>query len=393
MSNDLLAALKLEWKKEWEEIMNWWTNHVSNPNGDFYGKVNIHNQPDTKAEKGLVLFARLLYTYSNAAIHLNKEYKLYADKAYQSLEEQFLDKKNQGYYWSVDINRNPFDTTKKTYGQAFVLYALVAYYELTNDMVVLNKAVDLFHTIENKTTDKTFGGYIEAFGQEWQSIDDIRLSDKDENLPKSMNTHLHVMEAYTALYKVQRNAEVKAALIKLIHYFLQYIICNKTYHLHLFFTMDWKVASSIWSYGHDIETSWLLIKAIEFIDDKSLVEQVKNISIKMLDASLEGLDHDGGLMYELDYQKNHLQKEKHWWPQAEAMVGCLVGYKTSNNIEYLGTVNKIWTYIQQNIKDNQNGEWYWGRGEAQEILHPDEKAGFWKCPYHNGRALMVLTSF
>lgn len=383
--------LKTEFENELNSILSWWSRFMPDAAAGFYGKVDIHNNVDASAERGLVLYSRLLYTFSKAAYYLKEEkYSSLADKAYNYLRNHFYDQENQGYYWSVDADGTPKDTIKKTYGQSFVIYSFCAYYDLNQQQEVLEHAIDLFHTIESKTKDPQFGGYIEAFAKDWQPVDDIRLSDKDANLPKSMNTHLHVLEAYTALYKSSKETSVGTALAVLINLFIQHIVCHRSYHLHLFFTLNWTVASSIWSYGHDIEASWLLIKAADAYGDAGMQKDIYAVSLKILEASLEGIDGDGGILYEIDYSSNQLNTEKHWWPQAEAMVGCWYGYRQTADQKYHELMQGLWTYIQQNLIDHSSGEWFWGKDEDGNILHPDEKAGFWKCPYHNSRALMEL---
>ena len=240
------------------------------------------------------------------------------------------------------------------------------------------------------------GGYFEAFSKEWQPLADIRLSAKDQNDSKTMNTHLHIVEAYANLYLVWKDGGLKQQIVNLLNNFSQHIIDKKSNHLILFFNDDWQPQSSIVSYGHDIEAAWLIQEAAEIIVNKpaygtgrQILEKVKQVSVQIAEAAAEGLDRDGGLWYEFDVDKSHLIKEKHWWPQAEAMIGFFNAWEITNNEEYLDQSVSGWHFIKEHIIDKKNGEWFWGINKDNSVMNED-KVGVWKCPYHNGRACIEL---
>jgi len=372
-----------------QNILSFWIDKMQDlENGGFYGRIDGNDNLHKDANKGSVLNARILWTFSAAyRILKDEKYLDIATRAYGYIRQYFLDKEFGGIFWELDYMGAPVNTKKQVYAQGFALYGFSEYYRATGDKEALNLAIELFHLIE-KYKNKAFGGYFEAFTREWQPIEDMRLSDKDANEKKSMNTHLHILEPYTNLLRVWDHKDLKKAQKDLIDIFTEKILDNKTSHQNLFFGEDWSVRSSAISYGHDIEASWLLFEAAEVLGDKELLEKIRIISLKVADAASEGLEADGSMIYEKE--DDHTDKERHWWVQAEAVVGYMYAYKNSRDISYKEKSARIWQYIQNQIIDNENGEWYWSRFQDGGINHKDDKAGFWKCPYHNSRMCMEM---
>lgn len=372
-----------------QNILPFWIDKMQDVEyGGFYGRIDGNNVLHKEANKGAVLNARLLWTFSSAYRILKKEeYLGIATRAYNYIIQCFLDKKFGGVYWELDHKGNPVNTKKQVYAQGFALYGFSEYYRATGNKEAIDLAIQLFYLIE-KHKDKKHGGYYEAFTREWQPIEDMRLSDKDANEKKSMNTHLHILEPYTNLLRVWNNEDLKKAQKKLIDTFLDNVLDNNTYHQNLFFDDDWTVKSTAISYGHDIEASWLLYEAAHVLDDEQLLNKVKVISLKIADAASQGLDADGSMIYEKN--GTHTDKERHWWVQAEAVVGFMYAYKNTKDIKYKEKAARLWQYIQNQIVDTGYGEWVWSRIENGSINNTDDKAGFWKCPYHNGRMCMEM---
>ncbi len=387
-----LQAYKSEVEQELNDILKYWIdNTVDVVNGGFVGKIDNDNIIDDKAPKGSVLNARLLWSFS-AAYNLTKnvQYLQMAERAFKYICKYFIDKEFGGVYWTVDHKGDPLGTKKQVYAVSFAIYGLSEYYRATEDKEAKTLAIQLYNDIVRHSYDEKYGGYIEAYTREWKEISDLRLSDKDANEKKTMNTHLHVMEGFAHLYRIWPDAGLKQKLQELIHLFLDHIIDKNTQHLILFFDEDWTPKSNILSYGHDIEAAWLVQEAAEVIQDHTLIETVKEQSLLMATAVARGLDSDGGLWYEKDIIANHLVKEKHWWPQAEAMVGFYNAYQISGDEQYLQHSIDSWQFIKNYIKDNENGEWYWGIKEDNSIMDGEDKAGLWKCPYHNSRACIEI---
>ena len=385
-----LEQYKIELREELASILNYWMSHTLDEiNGGFYGKIDNDNNIHTNAPKGSVLNSRILWTFS-AAYNLTKEeqYLKIADRAYHYIINHFVDKQYGGVYWTVNHKGEPLDTKKQIYALSFLQYACSEYYKCNTSGEVKQLAIDLYNLIEKYSFDKERTGYLEAFSGDWQEIKDLRLSAKDANEKKTMNTHLHILEAYTNLYHIWPHATLKNHITLLIKNFTDHIINKETNHLHSFFDENWNSKGDIISYGHDIEAAWLLSDAAKIIKDKIIIEEIKTIAVKMADAVAEGLDKDGGLWYEKE--NGHLVEEKHSWPQAEAMIGFYNAWEISNDYKYLSQSKNSWIFVKQNILDKNNKEWFWGVTKDNKPIAGEDKVGLWKCPYHNSRACIEI---
>lgn len=386
-----LQQYKEDLENELHNILNFWQKRtIDEVNGGFFGKLDNDNKIFEEAPKGSVLNSRILWTFS-AAYNLtqNKNYLATAQKAFEYLRDYFIDKESGGVYWTVDYKGNPLDTKKQIYALAFAIYGLSEFYIGSKNENALNLSIDLYHTILKHSYDEENGGYIEALTRDWKEIDDLRLSKKDANEKKSMNTHLHLLEAFANLYRSWTNEKLEEKITELIYIFLNHIIDPETHHLILFFDEKWNKKSDVISYGHDIESAWLIEETAKIIGNEPLLQQVKDQSVNLAIAASDGLDTDGGLCYEYDLEKDDLIKEKHWWPQAEAMVGFFNAWQITGDQIFLQRSVSSWNFIQQHIRDQKNGEWFWGIKEDGTVMNED-KVGIWKCPYHNSRACIEM---
>ncbi len=368
-------------------ILPFWLHRMRDEHhGGYYGKMTGTNRLVPEAHKGLVLNARLLWTFSSAYRILQKEeYRRAADRAFEYLTTRFYDRDHAGFYWELDYRGQVLNSKKQTYAQAFALYGLSEYYRATQEEKALELAQETFAVME-KYADQKYGGYFEAFSANWQPLEDMRLSEKDFNEKKSMNTHLHVLEAYTSLLRVWKSAELKTAHRALLKIFMQHIVEAKTARFHLFFGEDWTPRSTLISYGHDIEGSWLLFEAAQVSGE--FLPEIQALSVMMARAALDGLQPDGSTVYEKD--GDHTDMERHWWVQAEAVVGYSYAWKNSGDLLYKTAADKAWNYIRENIIDTRDGEWHWSRLPDGTVNNREDKAGFWKCPYHNGRMCLEM---
>lgn len=389
-----IEDIKLNFKKEIEtelnHILDFWVNHaVDNDFGGFIGKMDAQDKIYPDADKGLVLNSRILWTFSAAYLQNPKPvYKQLAKRAFDYLLEYFWDPKNGGGFWSVDYKGNPKQTHKQIYGQGFMLYGFSEYYRVFRVSKALDKAIELFQMIEYVAFDKKYGGYFEVASADWKIMQDAGIiTQGNAEQKKSMNTHLHIIEPYTNLYSVWKNHHLAKQIKGLLHDFSEHIIDKNSHTQNLFFTDNWQVKSDIVSYGHDIEASWLLTESAEGLHDKKLITKFNQIAVEITDASIKGLDSDGGMFNEKD--SKHLNREKHWWPQAEAMVGFLNTYQITKDEKYLRLSLASWEFIKKNLI-TPSGEWYWGLGENNEPMKKQDKIGMWKCPYHNARACMEI---
>ncbi len=391
-TTSILKEYSLEMQAELESILAYWVkNTCDNVNDGFIGRIDENNIGYPDAPKGAVLNSRILWAFSSAYTATKKEEYLHLARiSYNYIDNNFIDKEYGGIYWSLNAKGEPLDTKKQIYALAFAIYGCSAYFAASNNEASKNKAIELYKTIEQYSFDKTYTGYLDAFTRDWKTLEDLRLSAKDANEKKTMNTHLHVLEAYTALYRIWPDVELKDKIILLIKNFINHIIDSNTHHLTLFFDEQWNPRSTTISFGHDIEAAWLLLEAAEVTTDLSLIEIAKKFAAKIASSASEGLDKDGGLWYEYEPTTNHDIKEKHSWVQAEAMIGFFNAWQLTNNKFYLDRSLQSWKYIQSFIKDKLYGEWYWGRNENGTIMEHQDKAGIWKCPYHNSRACIEI---
>ncbi len=391
--NNNITTLRIEVEHELTTgILPFWMEKMAdNVQGGFYGRIDGDDKLHADAPKGAILNARILWTFSAAYRLLRKpEYLETATRAKRYIIDRFYDKDFGGVYWSLTANGEPLDTKKQVYAQGFAIYGLSEYARATGDREALDYAVKLFETVEKYSFDRDRNGYIEAFTREWKPIEDMRLSDKDENTSKTMNTHLHILEPYANLYRVWKDEQLERQLRNMLDLFTGKILNKKTYHLDLFFDNCWHTDGNIISYGHDIEASWLIHEAALVLGDEALLKRIEPVITNIARAADEGLNPDGSMIYERFTAEDRTDRELHWWVQAENVVGHVNLYQHFGDEKALDTAMKCWQFIKDKIIDHANGEWHWSLMPDGSVNRRDDKAGFWKCPYHNGRMCMEI---
>lgn len=373
-------------------ILQYWLDKaVDQERGGFYGRIDGHDVLHADADKGAVLHARILWAFSAAYRVLQKpEYLKAAMHAKDYLLEHFVDKEYGGVYWCVDCNGEPVDTKKQTYAIGFAIYGLSEYARATGDRQALDMAILLYHDIENHAFDSKNNGYIEALTREWEPIADMRLSDKDENGSRTMNTHLHIIEPYTNLYRVWKDAGLEQRIRNLLTIFTDRILNHKTWHLDLFFNDEWESERNIQSFGHDIEAAWLLHESALVLGDKALLRTIGPLVRRIADAADEGLQADGSMLYERWLDSGREDRQRQWWVQCENIVGHVNLYQHFGDEEALGVAVRCWAYVQKNLIDWKIGEWHWAMLDDGTLNLEDDKIGLWKCPYHNSRMCLEL---
>lgn len=373
-------------------ILSYWIDHVvDKENGGFYGRIDGDDQIHAQAEKGAVMNARILWAFSAAyRVLRNPAYLEAATRAKDYFLAHFVDKENGGVYWSVDYQGNPLDTKKQTYAIGFAIYGFSEYARATGDAEALEMAKRLYHDIETHAYDSESQGYIEALTCDWQPIADMRLSDKDENGSRTMNTHLHIIEPYTNLYRVWKDAALEKSIRNLLDIFTDKLLNPETHHLDLFFDDKWQGKRNVESYGHDIEASWLLHETALVLDDKTVLQKMEQVIRRIADAADEGLRPDGSMVYEHWKDTDEYDLQRQWWVQCENIIGHIDLYQYFGYEDSLEKAIQCWNFVQKNLIDAKNGEWHWAVLDDGTINLKDDKAGFWKCPYHNSRMCLEL---
>jgi len=387
------------------DILPFWLEHTRDRvRGGFYGLIDNTLAVQEDAPRGALLSARILWTYSAAyRRYHDAAYLDMARWAYDDLMKHFWDKEYGGFYWSTTADGAPLDPRKIIYVEAFGIYGLSEFYRATGEQPVLDRAIELYRLVERHAHDREHLGYFEEFTRDWTisrargsrpgadgekgpALDLSAMGSEDQ---KSQNVHLHILEAWSNLYRAWPDAELKKNLRELTDIMLTRVLDTANHHLRLFLAEDWTPRSDTISFGHDIEFSWLLVEAAELLGNEKLVATARKEAVAIVDVTeREGVDPDGGVLGEAD-PKGITVTFKEWWPQAEATIGLVNAYQISGDPKYLAASERTWNFIETRLIDHKNGEWYMGVSRDGKSK-PPVKVSFWKCPYHNGRACMEL---
>jgi mannobiose 2-epimerase len=397
MTSKALGFKKSDFRQQLENELTgnilpfWIDNSIDKVNGGFYGAITNDLNIQNDVPRSAILCARILWTYAAAYRRYKQDQYLSITRwAYDYLTQTFLDQKYGGVYWSVDVRGKPVVDRKHHYAQAFAIYGLSEYYRATQETYSLTLAQELFRLLEKYAVDPIHGGYIEGSIRQWGALADMRLSNREINCRKSLNTMLHILEGYTNLLRVWEDAHLKARHKALLDVFQKHIVDHSTGHFKLFFDDSWNSLSENMSYGHDIEGSWLLLEAAEVQGKPSLIEQIRKTAIEIATTVYqEGPEEDGSIPYEGGPQ-GLVDTYKAAWVQAEAVVGFYNAFQLTGKKHFAQSAYRSWRYIQDKIVDRVHGDWF-------KKLHrdgtPDNtifKAGPWECPYHQSRACLEM---
>ena len=370
----------------------WCGPAVDHRNGGWMAWLANDLTPDRTQPKGLIVHARILWAFSAAhQARPDATYAAMAGRAFDFLMGRFWDTQHGGAFWQINDVGAVLDDSKKIYGQAFCIYALAEFHRAFGNAAALARAREFFELIERHAHDAQFGGYLEVCRRDWSAADaEARLSDKDMNEKKSMNNHLHMLEAYTTLYRVWREPRVAERLRELIELFLTKILDARTLHLHHFFDAQWSVRSDTYTFGHDIEATWLVCEAAEELRDAELLSRVRCIALSMAEVTLnEALTPEGALCYE-GKAGQIIDAGQECWPQAEALVGFVNAYELSRDEKFLNAAQRVWNYIQERLVDRVHGEWFWRINPDGQPDPKLPKVSEWKGPYHASRACLEI---
>jgi len=373
-------------------ILSFWLKRsFDESKGGFYGEIDPSGVPVPGADKGAILNARILWTFSAAArIFKRDDYAAAAKRAYDYFTAHFIDREFGGTYWALDCDGAPKDDKKQIYAQGFSIYGLAEYYALTGDSKALEEALAIVDCVEKFGTEPVHSGYWEARSRSWQPMADLRLSSRDMNVPKSFNTHLHVLEAYMRLFEVAPSEFLRTRLAELVRIHADHIYNPDTGHLELFFDEEWKSLSPTVSYGHYIAAVWLLQRAAEDVGDAALLKKVFDMNVHVAETTLrEGIAPDGGIYYE-GFQDGRIDRDRHWWPQVEAALGFVCAWRLTGKKKFYNAAWRVWDYGRSHLRNKEIGEWYFRVDDEGKPYADIPMASFWKCPYHGGRACMEL---
>ncbi len=375
-------------------ILPFWLQHARNhTRGGFFGLIAADLRADPDAARGSLLTSRILWAFS-AAYHRygDPAYLEMAEWAYDDLVHTMLDPRHGGVFWSVRADGTPLDTRKHIYAEVFAIYALAEFHRTGAPAAsdALAQAIAIHRALETHAHDRVHGGYFEEMDRAWNRQGDLgpRRRLMGGEAPKSQNAHLHILEAYTNLYRVWPDAGLRQDLRELADVMLTRVLDPATHHLRLFLDDDWTPRSDEISFGHDIEFSWLICETAETLEDPGLISRARAEAVAIAAACLrEGVDADGG-MFNTAGPRGLRDTNKDWWPQAEAVTGFINAWQLSHEARFLIAACRTWGFIEHPLVNREKGEWYRSTDRAG---HPDRSsppASMWKCPYHNSRACL-----
>ncbi|HOO07111.1 MAG TPA: AGE family epimerase/isomerase [Ruminococcus sp.] len=379
-----LLALKAKTVLD-KQIVPFWTALKDPDFGGFYGQMDFDLTLQKTADKGVILQSRILWFFSELAmLTKSKKHIVAANHAFRFIAEHCFDDEFGGVYWSVTHDGKPSDTTKHTYAQSFALYALTSYYALSGNEKALDLSEQLLELIESRCRDN--GGYLESFGREWKMSLNDKLSENNVIAERTMNTLLHVFEAYANLYRYQptRSAAVSDAMTRILETFIGKVFSPEKRRLEVFFNRTYRSLVDLQSYGHDIETSWLLDDGCRLLDSFGLTEEISKMDGVLAESVYERAFAEKSLLNECESGKN--DTDRIWWVQSEAVLGFINQWEKTGEEKYLAAAEDIFEYIQTYIRDDRTGsEWYWGVHADGSPMDEHGIVSDWKCPYHSGR--------
>lgn len=386
-----MVDLKKECKAELENrIIPFWNGLRDDEAGGFYGFMDNDLLIRMWADKGVILNSRIMWFYS-AAYMILKDEKLLdnARHAYEFLRDRCVDKENGGVYWMMTYDGKVSDGMKHTYNQAFAIYALSTFYKACGDKEALKLALELFETVEEKCVDNV--AYMEAFSVDWKLIPNDALSENGLMADKTMNTILHLIEAYTVLYDVSRDSRVLERLRFQLDITKDKIFDVNGNKLLVFFDKNLDVIGDIHSYGHDIEASWLLDRACDVIGDKALISDWSARNLRIAENILNIAFENGAVNNERENDK--IDKKRVWWVQAESVVGFVNAYQHGGGDKFLDAAGTVFEWIKNYQIDKRNDSEWWGEVTFEgKPMQTVDMVNPWKCPYHNGRMCIEILS-
>jgi mannobiose 2-epimerase len=385
-----LEEFKLELESELREILHYWMQYTPDPVfGGYYGRIDNNNQVYPESPRNSLLYSHILWAFSAAFNRSqDKKYLRYAERAYEYIKFFFEDPKFGGVYLAVDHRGNKLDSTKRIDGQACCISALSEYYKAIKEQDLLEYAVNLYRLIELHAYDQKRKGYYQSHPENWSGLDERERKSGNLMDAKTAKTHICLLEAYTNLFSVWKNAGLRNQIENLLEVFAHHFVDAESHHLCLSFDEEWNSKSKSISLGDEIEAAWILQQAAEAIKHKGWSLTMKGLALRIAEAVCEGWNEQEGLFHQANLNK--FVKERYGWAQAEAMVGFYNAYQVCCEERWLNKSLATWEFIKNFIKDSVNGEWFAAVDEKLVVMNELDKAGSMKSPYHNVRACLEL---
>lgn len=385
-----LDRLALDARTELRRIIGWWAQKSPDRDG-FFGEIDAAGDPHPEAHRSVVLNTRLLWFFSAAHAHTGSPLCLdLARRAADYITAHFIDPHHGGLFWMVDAAGQPTDRRKQAYAQAFGIYAFATHFAASGERASLENALALHDVLETHFREPVGGGYWEARAEDFSPIADMRLSPRDLNAPKSMNAHLHALEAYAALYRVHRAKPIAVALEGALGLMIDRIFDSDAGHLRPFFDREWRSLDLTVSFGHDIEASWLICEAAEALGDGAWIRRAREAALRLTESTLAEAIGPNGALFEERRGDGRLSTKRVWWIEAEGLIGFLNAFALTGDTRYLEACERLWRFIRRHQIDRHGGEWRALSALDPPADPPEPQAGPWKCPYHTGRAMMEM---
>ena len=362
------------------DLIPFWNNLYDSEYGGFYGSADSDNNINKTSPKSAVLQTRILWFYSSCYKALkDKNLFEYASRQFDFIIKYMIDENDGGIFWDVEYDGKVKDRQKHTYALAFALYSISAYYSVSKNKSAFDAAQRLFNLIERDYKDEY--GYTEVFS----------LDKSVKGSARTMNTLLHIIEAYTEYHAAVNTAESRKAL----EYSLD-LVRTKAYNddlcrIECNFDEFMNPVGDVLSYGHDIEASWIVYRACEILGNDEILSDLSPKLDKLTQNVIsKGFVDNGrnGIYYEC---KNNIDNTyRSWWVMSEAIVALVHRYNLYKDKQSIYLAENVWDYVKKYFI-SPHGEWHTQVDEKGEAIKSRSGlCGAWKCPYHNGRMCLEL---
>jgi mannobiose 2-epimerase len=374
-----------------DDLIPFWLALYDPQHGGHYGHVDLAGTINRTAPKTAIVVARLLWFLSTVGYVFGDGRCLeQAARTKAFLLNRVYDRARGGLFWAVTHDGRPADPTKHLYAQAFGIYSLSSHAATAGDAEALGAAKELFVLLESRVR-RAEGGYAEAFDAAWQPIEDRRIAWQGGARTITANSHIHLVEAYTALVRAWPSPGPRAALADLVRFILDRFVTPDGTSLYQALDADLRPLPSAPSFGHDIEASWLLDDAGDALGDAALQQRLRRVAASLATAAASRAQlRDGGFLSSAIRADAASVPPRVWWVQAEAIVGLVNVAQQGGPPGMMTRAEALWGFIERVMIDRENGEWFEAVDGNGRPLPDRPKVGPWKEPYHQARACLEI---